>query len=515
MRIAWSRWVLLAALAIASGGVGCAAQEDLGVEDDDGGGNDGMGGDSDNGFVGTGGDDGSLLEDPRTCEQAASSKAYVGCDFWPTITPNPELDGGFAFAVVVANTSEEAVDVQVDQGGMNVRAVTVPPQSLQTIELPWHDQLFNGTTSLIARAGAFHLTATRPVTVYQFNPLQYRNGGGDFSFTNDASLLLPSTAMTGTYRVMSSTGSISMYPSFVAITGTQAGTNVTLELAQNASAATGAEFGNTGRGGAVSATIERGDVMLLFASDISTDLSGSIVRADKPVQVIVGNPCTNIPVGRPACDHIEESVFPAETLGKRYVVSRPTGPYGVAVPHQVVIYGNFDGTVLTYTNGSPVGAPSRIDAGQVVTFPQVETDFVVEGSEPFGVGSFELASDVIDPGTPPPDQQGDPAQSFATATEQYRTRYVFLAPTDYASNFADVVRPRSAGLLLNGAPVAGERTELGEYVVERIPLPSTTGGQHVLESLQPFGLQVTGYGSYTSYYYPGGLNLQLISAPPD
>jgi hypothetical protein len=36
----------------------------------------------------------------------------------------------------------------------------------------------------------------------------------------------------------------------------------------------------------------------------------------------------------------------------------------------------------------------------------------------------------------------------------------------------------------------------------------------VLVSDKPVGLQVMGYGSYTSYQYPGGLNLGLIAPPP-
>jgi hypothetical protein len=29
------------------------------------------------------------------------------------------------------------------------------------------------------------------------------------------------------------------------------------------------------------------------------------------------------------------------------------------------------------------------------------------------------------------------------------------------------------------------------------------------------GIQVLGYGLYTSYQYPGGLNLEIIAPPPD
>jgi hypothetical protein len=31
---------------------------------------------------------------------------------------------------------------------------------------------------------------------------------------------------------------------------------------------------------------------------------------------------------------------------------------------------------------------------------------------------------------------------------------------------------------------------------------------------EPVGLQVLGYGKYTSYQYPGGLNLGKIAPPP-
>ncbi|RZI77916.1 MAG: AraC family transcriptional regulator [Rubrivivax sp.] len=38
------------------------------------------------------------------------------------------------------------------------------------------------------------------------------------------------------------------------------------------------------------------------------DLSGSQVQADKPIQVIAGSPCSNVPsTDTQACDHLEHS----------------------------------------------------------------------------------------------------------------------------------------------------------------------------------------------------------------
>jgi len=49
----------------------------------------------------------------------------------------------------------------------------------------------------------------------------------------------------------------------------------------------------------------------------------------------------------------------------------------------------------------------------------------------------------------------------------------------------------------------------------RVPLMAgTTMGAHKLSADMPVGLQVMGYGHATSYYYPGGLNLNFIADAP-
>jgi hypothetical protein len=38
-------------------------------------------------------------------------------------------------------------------------------------------------------------------------------------------------------------------------------------------------------------------------------------------------------------------------------------------------------------------------------------------------------------------------------------------------------------------------------------------GPHAIRGDQPFGLYVYGFGSYTSYMYPGGMDFRAITAP--
>ena len=52
----------------------------------------------------------------------------------------------------------------------------------------------------------------------------------------------------------------------------------------------------------------------------------------------------------------------------------------------------------------------------------------------------------------------------------------------------------------------------GFVVVHGVDLGSS--GAHVLTASAPIGLQVMGYGSFTSYQYPGGLNLKIIAPAP-
>ncbi len=485
---------------------------------------------------------GMLMGDPKTCADAATYKTYLGCDFYPTVNAN-NVWSIFDFAAVVANAGDSAATVTVTKGGAAVGSpVTIQPNALATIYLPWVPELkgpdadcMGGamplTQSVNSAQGAYHLVSTLPVTVYQFNALEYKPQGGPpgknwgncpgdqcglpcFSYSNDASLLLPSTALTANYRV---TG----YPSWqtanigatLTITGTQDNTKVTVTLSPTATIQAGGGIAAASGGQKSTFSLNQGQVVELVAG-VTSDFSGSLVQADKPVQVITGLPCVDIPDGTQACDHIEQSVFPAETLGKHYVVTRPTGPGGQAVGAVMRIYGNVNNTHLTYPSGSVAGAPATINAGQVVDMGVVNSDFEVQGDHEFAVAMFQQGGEVADPSG---SGEGDPSQSLATAVEQFRTKYIFLAPNDYDQNFVDIVAPAGVQMMLDGANVTAVGKPIGTstFQVHRVALSGgSNNGAHVLTSTQPVGIQVIGYGSYTSYQYPGGLNLNLIAPPP-
>jgi hypothetical protein len=401
-----------------------------------------------------------------------------------------------------------------------------------------------------------------PVTVYQFNALEYKGVGGPpgkdwskclvlpgspgcFSYSNDASVLIPSTAMTGNYRVTGEHGSSELGDgSLLAITATQANTMVTVTTSPTAivmgsSNGSTPSITKTGANKTLTFSMNAGDVVeLVGEANDGVDLSGSLVYATNPVQVIAGRQCANQPDPIAACDHLESSVLPAETLGKDYVVTVPTSPHGAVIGHKIRFFGNVNGTNLTYSPSQPSGCPSVINAGEVaeclsdascamglnnngndpnagqpVTVACTPTSFEVTGTHEFAVSSFMLGGSAVDPNSG--EGEGDPSMSPMVAVEQFRLRYIFLAPTDYDESYADVVIHNGATLNLDGANVTVAPTQLNAtWSIVRIPLAGGQDGAHLLTGSEPFGVQVIGYGAYTSYQYPAGLDLAQIAPPP-
>ncbi len=465
------------------------------------------------------------------CAPDALGDSYIGCDYYPTVSGNIVLDY-FQFAVAVANTSNEVAMVTIDEGALTApMTFSVNPNEVQVQRLPWQTalKLCTNTTppdgflnqecgapqnqgALVAK-GAFHLRSTQPVTVYQFSALDY-TVGGFFSFTNDASLLLPTNVMTGNYLVATSPawdtattgGAAGVFPSLTTVTATQDGTMVTV----SARAATPGGGGAPAFQANVPQTVglNRGDVLEL--ASFAGDLSGTTVQADKPVQVLGGHYCTNLPANVRACDHLEESMFPVETLSTQYLVTAPYLP-GLGAPkvQNTRIVATAANTMVT-VDPVPAGVTSPIllaNPGDVAEIAQRSEDFLLTSNNKILVAHFMLGQEAGG-------NSGDPAYTLAVATDQYRTSYIIHAPTNYESNFANITAPVGATVMLDGTAVTG-LTALGTtgFAVARVPLPNGANGNHSLTSAEPFGVEVYGYGQYTSYWYPGGLDLSEIPVP--
>jgi hypothetical protein len=112
-----------------------------------------------------------------------------------------------------------------------------------------------------------------------------------------------------------------------------------------------------------------------------------------------------------------------------------------------------------------------------------------------------------------PSGAGDPSMTLTVPIAQYRSDYIFSASTTYEANFINVIAPRGTSVTLNDSPLtaSGDAVGTSNYQVVRMRLPQSDSGIYRLKADAPVGLTVYGYGRYTSYMYPGGLDLKRIT----
>jgi hypothetical protein len=432
------------------------------------------------------------------CAPEAVGRSYVGCDYFPTVTTNGMPLQTAHFAVAVSNTTPDEATVTVSKGDDILDVRQVAPNSVELVLLPWVDALFKPSTTALVPQGAYRVRSTRPVTVYQFNPLEYQVGSV-YTYSNDASLLLPTTAWRLTYMVATRPHWTKKdFPAFYAVTANVDGTTVTLQPSPSGwDIRPGAGVAADGTGLVL---LNRGDVLQVLSA--GGDPTGTLVLADRPVQVIAGHHACNVPEDTPAADHLEDAMFPIDTLGKDYLVAAPAVPYSTAPQTHVVRIVAAEGpTVLQYD--PPMDAPTVLDGVGAFFDVNAAQAFRVTADKRILVAQFMVGQEAGG-------GAGDPAMALAVPVGQYLAQYLFHAPVNYEQSYVNIVAPSGAQVTLDGVavPVVAFQPIGGTgYSVARVKFTNTGNGTHRVQSESKVGISVYGYGQYTSYWYPGGLNL--------
>ena len=454
------------------------------------------------------------------CSEKALGLSYIGCDYYPTVTGNI-VGNDFDFAVAISNTSANIATITIDGGALTTpQTVMVQPGKLVVQKLPWQTALklcndpetptlsggcqgADPTPVGMVAKGAYHLRSDNPITVYQFNSLEYSLPAQNlFSYSNDASLMLPTNVWRTGYFTAAWEGIAAINPSEMAITADADNTMVTI-TSRAATAAAGGVPALT-PGTPASVMMMAGDVIELISDG---DLTGTKVDSTSPVQVIGGHYCADVPDNIGACDHIEESMFGVDTLGTNYII---TAPAVTSIPNGKVevvrIIATQAGTTLTY-NPPQASAPTTIaNAGDFVQISNTAASFQITASAKVLVAQYME-------GQGAGGDTGDPAMTLAVPVEQFRNSYLFHAPVTYDSNYVDVVAPAGATVMLDGSPVSLSPIGATGFSLGRVQALGTgpaMDGSHSITGDLAFGITVYGYGQYTSYWYPGGLDLSNI-----
>lgn len=493
------------------------------------------------------------------CADAVAARSYLGCEYWATSFMNTGLPPPFTFAVVVSNPQDVPAEVIVDRvdhpegeppAFVEVTRAAVTPGGLATIALPWINSLRDYPGSIVASGGAYRVRASVPVNAYQFNALEYLvtracvshdldrpEPGVCFSHTNDASLLVPVHALTESYVAVSvqpSGTDDGWSPAFIGVVAvSDRPTHVELRLRGDVQASTDVDpvvaVPAARAGEVISLDLERGDVLQLASArgacdgvvetvivggiesrvcrfSRTRDLTGTEIRTSEPAAAFSGHNCAFVPFDRFACDHLEEQLLPLESWGRAYVVGR-TQPLREGEPNVVRVVSGADGNDVAFD--PPVHEPAHLDRGDFVEL-EAREDFQVSGSQPLSVAQFLVGQLYLGAGAGF-SSDGDPSMGLVVPTEQFRADYSFLSPLSYRQSFVTVVAPSRALTAIDGTTIIGlEEIGTTGYASARVPI---TPGAHRMTGTAPFGVSVYGFGAYTSYLYPAGLDLNPINPP--
>lgn len=459
-----------------------------------------------------------------------------------TIQPGPTALG--AMPATVSSQVTDADGMVVADAFDEADRLAVPPGGMAVLLLPTH-RLRNDS---YVGAQAWRITTDQPVAAYQFGPYCC-----NFSFTNDASLLLPVPALGTEYTFLGvpTWGSIndgmdgfpqdvSSYPATLTVIGTASNTQVEVTLPPGATINPELEGRIEINGNVARATLNAYQVMTLQSGmadlrvvnnrevAIGPDLSGAKIVANKPVAAFSGHSCTYYPWDQGACDHVEEQLIPDDTWGTRYVLTplklRTMNP-GIATEATFwKLMAQNDGTRITLSQpfdaliSRPpgfVGVPDCrdfldgddtivLDADQHCEFG---TRVAAEATATGPILVMGVMSGMDSTAGFIGSHAGDPAIFILPPIDQFRIAYTFLAPGTYFNDFLMLQVPMDGEVSLDGQPV-----DMGDAVMipgstYRYKYVEISDGPHRVTGTRAFGIVAFAFDDWVSYAFTGGLNL--------
>lgn len=424
------------------------------------------------------------------CVLAELSPRSTGCSFFAHTMDNYyPVDND---SVIVGNTHPTlpaAVQLYLQTDGAEQpvgAAKLVAPGAVEEFLLT-EDEI--ESASELRPNGAYRISSDIPIVAYQHAPRGAQ-------LTNDASMLLPEPALARNYVIASAReGTLHKnHASYFVVIAAEDDTTVTW----NPPVATLAGTGVPGvlAGGQGKVTLDRLATLQVSAA-FTVDLTGTYVSADKPIWVMGASACVSEPVGSYTCDHIEEQMLPIDYWGQTYVAAH--APKRGNEKYRWRVFGGEDGVEIT-TTPDQTGGPFTLMKGEYKVITATD-HFVMTGTGAFMPVQY-LESQTAGAGT------GDPSIVQMIPVEQFLDRYVFATGVGYTKTYVQVIRKVGGADVTVDGDLVGNYVKIGDYELSDVTIAE---GSHLAESAGPFAIINIGYTDFTSYAYPGGMKLDVIT----
>ncbi len=381
-----------------------------------------------------------------------------------------------------------------------------------------------------AKAG-INIQSSTPIVVYALNR---------FNNSSEGFLALPVSRLGTDYMVASwsqhRAANGYMLPSHTNIVAAYDNTKVTFTMGGNEGAKT---KGGLAMGQSKSWTLQKGDVLCFANDSVERDLSGSRIVSDKPVGVVSGNECANVPKTINGCDFICEMEIPVTLWGKEYLLTPIAGR-------------NFNPIVRVYAHPDYKNVTVKLDGEKWFVLPnliEVEGHRFLEMRVTTGAPRASIISSdapiFVSMYSTKESASSNPMQSAIIPTEQYRKEVFFSAPPSRSkpasdSNFVNIVyaldnngempKDLEFGTMVRniygfdsikwtslekkfgkyiGWKYAKKSVNGEQYAMKRIGIPPSE--LYAIRSSKPLAVYLYTEASAESYALPAGCNLDNFS----
>ncbi|NQW28956.1 MAG: T9SS type A sorting domain-containing protein [Ignavibacteria bacterium] len=384
---------------------------------------------------------------------------------------------------------------------------------------------FGGRQNEVAANQSFHVVSSEDVSVYALTQAD---------LTSDAFMVLPTDALGVDYVVMSYKSDFkdtanSNTPSQFAIVATENNTSVTIVPT--------AKTMYIDSGAVRTVNLNKGESFLVQTNPSPpvpmSDLSGTLVRSDKPIALFGGHERATIPVELNnvliSRDCVVEQMTPIGTWGKSaYITPFVKSSDELDIGTNLYRVGAaFDSTEI-YVDGAFV---QMINASEYYEAPLTIASEIIT-SKPTQVATFKKTTSQPSQGNSG-SRFGDPFMMLVPPAEQFMKSYRFISIQAYrfVRDFTGRIQVDGPVYLEQYLNVVIPSTSISTLVIDGVPVPASRfipigttkfsyaqlvmkDGVHSISADTLFGIYVYGYGSANSYGYIGGMAFRPLDVYP-
>ncbi len=416
----------------------------------------------------------SIITDRERCDLDCEGREY-----WLTFPGNyaPDSDNPARLSFCVHGPAGTVVAITAPGVGLSTNIV-IPAAQWTTVPLPRLLELGDLNDGVTNKG--IHVLASNPIGIQAFNHAK---------FTTDSYLALNASVIGTEYVVQSApnlhVGVPPLNGTQFAIVASDSNTVVTI----TPSVATGGHPA----GVPYNLVLQPGDAyQLRNTNDAPADLTGTLIKSDKPIAVFGSHRCANMPSETEwFCDYLVEQMLPVNTWGNDFYTAPLATRSGGDTFSLLAAYDNTD----TYLNGAFI---TTLNRGQSIRGP-VAAGAHFTSSKPIMLTQFANSGD-WDGNT-----NADPFMLTVQAVRHYANSYRVCTPTnDFPTNYITVIAQSGiiGGTLVDGAPIAGPFLAIGATGYSYARALVSPGAHIVTNPNGLFGCYVYGWAEYDSYGHP-------------